>query len=100
VRPESQHLTFAFLGEQDESLIDKIAPDLESRLRGVGKFTAVLHGCGFFPNSRRARVGWIGIDPEQPFSDIAHAVREVVVRNGLQLDRADFHPHFTRRSIA
>jgi 2'-5' RNA ligase len=95
VRPESQHLTFAFLGEQDESLIDKVAPDLEKRLQGVGKFTAVLHGCGFFPNSRRARVGWIGLDPQQPFADIAQAVREVVVRNGIELDRADFHPHLT-----
>lgn len=94
-RPETQHLTFAFLGEQDESLIDKIAPELEKRMHGVERFTAVLHGCGFFPNSRRARVGWIGLDPHQPFADIAHAVREVVVRNGIELDRADFHPHLT-----
>src|SRR5438094_1754029 len=80
VRPESQHLTFAFLGEQDESLIDKIAPSLEKGLRSVAKFTTVLHGHGFFPNSRRARVGWIGLDPDQPFSDIAHVVRDVVVK--------------------
>lgn len=95
VRPETQHLTFAFLGEQDESLIDRLVPDLECRLRGLPKFTAVLHGCGFFPNSRRARVGWVGIDPEEPLCDIARLVRETVVRSGIELDRADFRPHLT-----
>ncbi len=95
VRPGSQHLTFAFLGEQDESLIGRLGPAIEARLCGVKKFNALLRGSGFFPNSRRARVGWIGIDPEQPFCDIASAVREVVVKNGVELDRADFHPHLT-----
>lgn len=95
VRPETQHLTFAFLGEQDESLIDKLAPPLEAHLRGVAKFTATLTGCGFFPNKRRARVGWIGLDPEPPFQDIAKAVQDVVTRNGVTLDRADFRPHLT-----
>ncbi len=95
VRPETQHLTFAFLGEQDESLIDKLAPALEQRLRGVSKFTATLKGAGFFPNARRARVGWVGLDPETPFVDIAHAVRDAVTHNGLELDRADFRPHLT-----
>ncbi len=99
VRPETQHLTFAFLGEQDESLIDKLAPAIESHLGGVGKFTAVLHGCGFFPNARRARVGWCALEPEQPFSDIAHAVRDVVTRNGITLDRADFRAHLTLMRI-
>ena len=99
VKPETQHLTFAFLGEQDESLIDKIAPPLESHLRGIPKFTASLRGSGFFPNTRRARVGWVGLDPEQPFVDIATAVRDVVTRNGVQLDRADFRPHLTLMRI-
>ncbi len=95
VRPEAQHVTFAFLGEHDESLVDNLAPDLEECLHGVRKFTAVLHGCGFFPNSRRARVGWVGIDPEQPFVQIAHTVRKAVTDNGIELDRADFRAHLT-----
>jgi 2'-5' RNA ligase len=95
VRPEAQHLTFAFLGEQEESLIERVVPDLESRLRDVGKFTATLSGAGFFPNPRHARVGWVGLDPRQPFCDVASAVREVVTKNGVELDRADFHPHLT-----
>ncbi|HSP14358.1 MAG TPA: RNA 2',3'-cyclic phosphodiesterase [Thermoanaerobaculia bacterium] len=99
VRPESQHLTFAFLGEQDESLIDKLAPPLETRLHDFKRFEAVVHGCGFFPNPRHARVGWVGLEPEQPFNDIAAAVREVVTNNGIELDRVDFRPHLTLMRI-
>lgn len=99
VRPESQHLTFAFLGEQDEQVVGKIAPALEARLRETKKFAAVLRGCGFFPNPRHARVGWIGLDPEQPFNEIAQTVREVVTQHGIELDAAEFRPHLTLMRI-
>ena len=99
VRPHSQHLTFAFLGEQDEAVIDKIAPALESHLSSIAKFTAVLTGCGFFPNPRRARVGWVGLEPEEPFDDVARAVRDVVRKSGVELDGADFRPHLTLMRI-
>src|SRR5437870_1079640 len=57
VRPETQHLTFAFLGEQDESLANRLEVP-------CGKaFEASLRGCGFFPNRRHARVGWVGAEP-------------------------------------
>src|SRR5687767_3465161 len=92
-RPESQHLTLAFLGEQEESLIPAIAAPLGIALGELPAFKASLRGCGFFPNARRARVGWIGLEPEQAFCDIARAVRAVVTRAGVTLDRADFRPH-------
>ena len=98
-RPESQHLTFAFLGEQDESLIPAIAGPLEAALGEVSAFKASLRGCGFFPNARRARVGWIGLEPEASFCGVARAVREVVTRAGVKLDRADFRPHLTMMRI-
>ena len=94
-RPESQHLTFAFLGEQDEALLAKITTPLATALDEVPAFTAALRGCGFFPNARRPRVGWIGLKPEEPFCTVARTVREVVTRAGVELDRADFRPHLT-----
>jgi 2'-5' RNA ligase len=90
VRPETQHLTFAFLGEQDQSIVDRLSLQLT-----VPKFEAVLHGCGFFPNARRARVGWIGLEPEEPFQAVAREVREAVKREGIELDRANFRAHLT-----
>src|SRR5687768_11833982 len=75
VRPETQHLTFAFVGEQDESLVAPLSKAVKKSLTGIKPFEARLHGAGFFPNPRRARVGWIGLDPEKPFINIAAAVR-------------------------
>jgi len=95
VRAETQHLTFAFLGEQNGALIDRLAPMVERELAGVGRFEGTLHGCGFFPNPRHARVGWIGVEPEEPFGAIARGVRNAVNSAGIQLDRGEFKPHLT-----
>lgn len=94
-RPETQHLTLAFLGEQEQSLVERITPALEQKLGRMKKFTASIAGAGFFPNPRRARVGWLGLDPAQPFCEMASAVRDIVTKNGVELDRADFRPHLT-----
>ena len=95
VRPETQHLTFAFLGEQAEALVEKIAQPLGNACAAIAKFEARLKGSGFFPNPRRARVGWIGLDPEHGFEQIAHGVREVVTKNGVALDGGEFKSHLT-----
>lgn len=95
VRQETQHLTFAFLGEQPESLVERIATPLAEALKAHPKFEARLRGCGFFPNPRRARVGWVGLEPEEHFTGIARAVREVVTQNGVQLDAGEFKAHLT-----
>jgi 2'-5' RNA ligase len=99
VRSESQHLTFAFLGEQDETLLARLAPALETTLAGLPRFDARLLGCGFFPNPRRARVGWVGLSPEEPFVAVADAVRSVVTAAGVALDEAKFKPHLTLMRI-
>lgn len=99
VRPETQHLTFAFLAEQPETLIDQLAPPLAKALQSVPRFDAFLNGCGFFPHPRHARVGWVGLQPEEKFVAVAQAIREVVAKNGVELDRADFRPHLTLMRI-
>lgn len=95
VREETQHLTFAFLGEQPEALVEAIAPELARELATTPKFEASLSGCGMFPNARHARVGWVGLAPEEQFGAIARSVRNVVTRAGVELDRGDFRPHLT-----
>jgi len=95
VRPETQHLTFAFLGEQDEALISRLAPLMEKELKSIKRFEGALHGSGFFPNPRHARVGWVGVEPEERFAAIAQGVRNAVAGAGITLDRAEFKPHLT-----
>ncbi|PYQ47893.1 MAG: RNA 2',3'-cyclic phosphodiesterase [Acidobacteria bacterium] len=89
VRPETQHLTFAFLGEQEETMVNRIAID------GGNKFEACLQGCGFFPNRRHARVGWVGAEPHEQFLALAQRIRDAVTAAGVQLDQNEFRPHLT-----
>lgn len=95
VREETQHLTFAFLGDQPPSLVEKLAAPLVQSLGAIAPFEARMRGCGFFPNPRHARVGWVGLEPEQQFVAIAQAIRDEVARAGVTLDRGDFKAHLT-----
>jgi 2'-5' RNA ligase len=95
VKEETQHLTFAFLGEQPDAIVEKLGAPLEAVLTATPKFEASLRGAGLFPNARHARVGWIGLDPEVKFAAVARKVRDVVTAAGVTLDAADFKPHLT-----
>src|SRR5688572_27075625 len=95
VRPETQHLTLAFLGEQKESIIDQIDAPLREAVSKTARFESTLSGCGFFPNPRHARVGWVGLESELKFVEIAQLVRSIVTRQGVALDGVEFKPHLT-----
>lgn len=95
VRPETQHLTLAFLGEQKDAIIDQIDGPLREAAEKTTKFEASLTGCGFFPNPRHARVGWVGLDPEGKFVELAQIVRNVITKQGVALDSVEFKPHLT-----
>ena len=41
----------------------------------------------------------MGLEPKEPFEEIARTVREAVTRVGIELDRADFRPHLTLMRI-
>lgn len=98
VRPETQHLTFAFLGEQEESIIPKLVTRVSEMLR-IPPFEATLHGCGLFPNHRHARVGWCGVEPENPFTEIASALRQAVRAEKVEIEQTEFKPHLTLMRI-
>ena len=62
-------------------------------------FDACLRGCGFFPNRRHARVGWVGAEPQDRFIDLAERVRDGVLAAGVKIDQNEFKPHLTLMRI-
>ena len=99
VRPESQHLTFAFLGDQPDTTLEQASPRLTDALSHLPPFEASLSAGGFFPNSRHARVGWVGLDPDAPFLRTAQAVRDAITSAGVRFDGSEFKPHLTLMRI-
>jgi 2'-5' RNA ligase len=93
-RPESIHLTFAFLGDTPETRIGTLAAALE----GCASARAIevrAEGVGFFPGARRARVAWIGIEPSEPVRALAAQVRAALAAAGARFDEKPFKPHLT-----
>jgi RNA 2',3'-cyclic 3'-phosphodiesterase len=62
---DAWHLTLAFLGEVDESVIDRLAVRLERAARRHPSLALSLSGAGAFPVASRARVLWTGIDGDR-----------------------------------
>ncbi|HUO85382.1 MAG TPA: RNA 2',3'-cyclic phosphodiesterase [Thermoanaerobaculia bacterium] len=95
VRPESFHLTFAFLGDQPATVVPKIQDTLSPKLAEHPPFQVTLTGAGFFPSTVRPRVGWIAMEPGDRLIAIADETRKSLLRIGVQLDDRPFKPHLT-----
>lgn len=62
VEPENLHLTLLFLGEVDERDLIKVCRAVENVCRVHAPFTLSFASTGAFPNTRRPRTLWAGIE--------------------------------------
>ena len=72
-RSEGIHVTLKFIGEVQD---DRVA-QIENALASVSSTAPIemnFRGAGFFPDERRPRVFWIGIDSTPNFAEIAAQV--------------------------
>lgn len=60
-RPEGIHLTLKFLGEISEARVTQVT-DALAGLESFEPFALQLKGFGFFPDARRPRVLWVGVE--------------------------------------
>ena len=95
---DAWHLTLAFLGEVDETLV----PALSARLqRAAGRhlpLTLSLAGAGAFPNPARARVLWTGVHGDEPgLAALAGSVASGARKAGVTLapETRRYQPHLT-----
>ena len=93
VSPDAYHLTYAFLGEQEATVVDRLRESM-AELR-VRRYSGVLSGGGFFPNSRRPRVGWVSPEDPERLQAIAGAVRRMLDDMAVAYDSKPFRPHLT-----
>jgi 2'-5' RNA ligase len=96
VRPENLHLTLRFLGEVTPSAVSALIETLPPSVRGCRPFGFSLRGGGCFPNVKRPRVAWVGVDPvPEELGRVKRAVDEVVRELGFPPDGRGFEPHLT-----
>jgi 2'-5' RNA ligase len=95
VPPENWHFTLRFLGSTSADARDQIVKRLGATACG-SPFNIRFTELGAFPNSRRARILWLGIDDgTDRFMQLA-AIAEATARSvGFAAETKPFKPHLT-----
>jgi RNA 2',3'-cyclic 3'-phosphodiesterase len=98
-RNEGIHVTLKFIGEVN---VDRVA-QIENALDEVNSSESVemnFRGWGFFPDERRPRVFWIGIDSTPNLAEVAAQIESQLEPFGVARESREFKPHLTLARIA
>ena len=95
-RVEGIHLTLKFLGDTPTEKL----PDIRRALTAVGRHvppcTFTVGGLGCFPNPRRPRVVWVGVqEPTGRLAALQDGIEEVMAPFGYPPEGRGFTPHLT-----
>lgn len=101
VKKESLHITLKFLGNQSTQKIENVIDVLLPLGQTCQPFKASIKKIGAFPNQRKPRVIWLGIEAEpRELFFRAHAWIENQLENiGFDREQRKFSPHLTLARI-
>jgi 2'-5' RNA ligase len=94
VRAENLHVTLKFLGETNAARIGSIERALGS-IRSAKPVTMAFGSLGYFPNEKRARVLWVGMEASQNLKVLAEDIDRALHQLGFPLEARPFMPHLT-----
>lgn len=93
---EGIHLTLKFLGDTERKKLPEITAALSAVAHHAPPCTLTVTGLGCFPNPRRPRVLWVGMEePTGRLAALQDAIEEVMIPFGYERERRGFHPHLT-----
>ncbi len=96
VRPDRRHITLAFLGDVEESRLDRLHPRLQNAASGHRPLELSFAGAGAFPRTARARVLWTGVSGDSDeLVDLAASVSAAARDSGIDQEKRKFSPHLT-----
>ena len=96
VKPERMHLTLRFLGDTAVSLLPDIAAGLDAAVARVSPFTLRLEGLGGFPNRKRPRVIWAGLQGElERLNGLKREIDAMLEPLGWEREQRPFRAHLT-----
>ncbi len=96
VKPESIHLTLKFLGDIPCDRIDSIETAISVSAEGLRPISLFAGSIGVFPNLRRPRVLWIGIDGEiDILAGFQKKLDENLAQLGFIAEKRSYKGHLT-----
>jgi 2'-5' RNA ligase len=98
-RPEGLHITLKFLGEVPPQKVDLVQQTLLAMPR-TGPIGISIRGAGFFPNEKRPRTFWLGIEAGAGLAGLTAQLDSELSRLGLPRETRPYSPHLTLARIA
>ena len=96
VRPEGVHLTLKFLGDTPVDKLEEVKAAMTRAAASLAPFSYTVAGVGCFPNIRRPRVVWAGVqEPTGALVTLRDAVEACVAPLGFPTEKRPFRPHLT-----
>jgi len=100
VRPEGIHLTLKFFGSISESDVANISQAVKNNTSNVKPFTLGIRRVGAFPDVKRPRVLWLGMDGDVEILIRLQKKVDTELQNyGFGKEERSFKPHLTLARI-
>jgi len=92
---ENMHLTLKFLGDVSPTNVDLLSQMLRAETDLFNCFDLRLNGLGSFPNPKRPRVIYIGIQAPVVLESLQRGIESASRRLGYETEERGFSPHLT-----
>ena len=92
---ENMHLTLKFLGDVSPSNLELLAQMLRAEMDLFNCFDLRLNGIGSFPNLKRPRVIYIGMQAPAALEALQRGIESASSRLGYGAEERGFSPHLT-----
>ena len=97
---ENIHLTLKFLGDVSVANVEMLTEIVRSVAENHHVFEISVGGNGAFPNTRRPRVLWVGIEAPSELIMVQRNIDIETSRLGYASDKRGFSPHLTMGRIS
>ena len=91
---ENLHLTLKFFGDIDTEGIDLLSSKISNVVNDFDSFKIKIKGCGAFPNTKRIKVIWLGLEDDETVKKLHDELDKEFVKLGFDKDKK-FSSHLT-----
>ena len=92
---EKRHLTLKFMGDVADADVTRLTVAADRAAARLTPFEMTVREVGAFPNFRRARVVWIGVEQDARLELLHHDLEQACEQEGFEVEGRPFRPHIT-----
>ncbi len=92
---DNLHITIAFLGDTEESIIKSVIQMLKEHCSGFSPFELQMKGTGVFRNFSDPRIIWTGISHSEILQQLYNLIYGGLKNLNIHLGEKTFNPHIT-----